>query len=230
MRFLPLLFCAFQLLAQTTDTLTFGSSVPLPKGGTGSFQILYTPGTAGDSAGIQFTLSYPVSQVTSISVVADSSSTTAAKSITCAPGAGAIACVLTGINLNLFPAGPIAKVTVTATASATGSLAMSLGNTLAASLAGAAVVLTPPATWNWPILSSCDVNGSGTTDISDLNLVTGAATSAALAKALGQPVTCSASYDLNKDGVCDIRDAVIVAIAAAGGACNASMSLSVDGQ
>ena len=95
----------------STTTLSL-SSGSVTKGNSVSLNLsLAVSGSA--PAGMQWTLSYPTTDVTSVTVAAGSALTSAAKTLTCASQTGSVSCVASGMNANPVSSGVVAVVTVT---------------------------------------------------------------------------------------------------------------------
>jgi hypothetical protein len=107
-----------------------------------------------EPAGVQWTITYTPSDVTAISAVAGASATAAGKTLTCAPSAGALACIVYGINGNTMSNGGVATISL-ALAPGVGSTAIGVinssasdaqGNALTVSASGATVSGGPAGT------------------------------------------------------------------------------------
>jgi trimeric autotransporter adhesin len=70
-------------------------------------------------AGLQWTLVYPSSQISSSGATAGPAATAAGKALSCASGPGLLTCVVIGLNTNAIGAGVIANVQMTLAADAT---------------------------------------------------------------------------------------------------------------
>src|SRR6185312_11748011 len=81
-------------------------------GGTVALNISLS-GSTVSPAGLQWTVLYPSSQVSSIAEFVGPAATAAGKTIYCSSGPGYINCLLSGLNDNLIAAGTIATVQVT---------------------------------------------------------------------------------------------------------------------
>ncbi len=70
-------------------------------------------------AGLQWTLVYPLSQISAIGATAGPAATAAGKTLSCASAPGFFTCLLTGLNTNAISAGAVANIQVTLAAKAT---------------------------------------------------------------------------------------------------------------
>ena len=153
--------CAFSFAAagQTSLVLSSGSATP---GGTASLPLSLANSGGTQPAGLQWTLNYPSSSISGITVTAGPASTTAAKTIYCAGSGGTYTCLAAGLNSNVIGDGVVANVQLTLTTSAT-SANITLSNALWASLPGVAMpVSTTGATLTVvplaPVLTSLTCN------------------------------------------------------------------------
>ena len=93
--------------------------------------------TSGNSpAGLQWSLTYPSSAVTGITVSAGAAATAAVKLVYCTNSAGSDLCLLTGINENIISNGVVAVVIVTLSPSASGTVSIGVTGALATSATG----------------------------------------------------------------------------------------------
>lgn len=113
------------------------------QGGTVSLNLGFTS-SGSQPAGLQWTLTYNASDITSISVAPGPAATAAGKTTTCAGTSGSYMCLATGINANTIGNGAVAVVTVTVSPGVT-STTIGLSNTLGATLAGTAYAVTGTA-------------------------------------------------------------------------------------
>ena len=100
------------------DSLTLSSG----NGTSGSVTLtlsLNSP-AGNEPAGLEWVLSYPSANVTSVTAAVGSPVTAAGKTLTCYqdPVAGSLTCVAAGMNSNIIPNGTVASVTFTMVASA----------------------------------------------------------------------------------------------------------------
>src|ERR1035438_4453456 len=129
--------CAFSFAAtgQTSLVLSSGAATP---GGTASLALSLANLGGTQLAALQWTLNYPSSSISGITVTAGPASTTAAKTIYCAGSGGTYTCLALGLNSNIIGDGVVANVQLSLTTSAT-SANITLSNASGASLAGAAI-------------------------------------------------------------------------------------------
>ena len=98
-------------------SLASGSAV---KGGSLSLNLSLSAAT-GAPSGLQWTLSYPATDITTISVVAGPALTAASKTLTCITGAGSVTCLAMGMNAATISSGVVAVVTATVSPNASSS-------------------------------------------------------------------------------------------------------------
>ncbi|HVX57257.1 MAG TPA: hypothetical protein VHA37_05990, partial [Candidatus Saccharimonadales bacterium] len=114
------------LLGQAgTLNISSGNTVP---GGTVTLSVSLT-GSTTSPAGLQWTIAYPASQVSSIAEFAGPAATAAGKSLYCSPGSGYINCLITGLNTSLIPPGIVATIQVTLAPTA-GTTTLAMGNSV----------------------------------------------------------------------------------------------------
>jgi uncharacterized protein (TIGR03437 family) len=114
---------------QTTLSLGSGSAT---RGGSVSLNLsLNTSGSA--PAGVQWTVSYPASDVASVSATAGAALTAAGKSLSCNASGGTIICLTSGMNSSVINSGVVAVLglTLTSTGSAS-SISLPLSNVIGA--------------------------------------------------------------------------------------------------
>lgn len=110
-------------------TLASGST---SKGGSVSLNLSFNAASSS-TASLQWTLSYPTSAVTSLSVVAGSALTASGKSLGCNSGQGTLICIVAGMNSTAIGSGVVAVVTATTSASSSATLdSLSLTNAFGA--------------------------------------------------------------------------------------------------
>jgi hypothetical protein len=175
----PIVLLLLTLLAGSsasaqTLSLASGSAV---KGGSISLNLSLNAG-ASTPAGLQWTLSYPSSEITSFSMAAGPVLAAAGKSLSCAPGAGTIRCLVTGMNSTAIASGVVAVATATVSSGATASVeSIPMTNTMAAfpdgtnlSIAGSGgtISLGQSGTGPTPTAAYSFNEGTGTT-ITDLS-------------------------------------------------------------
>jgi hypothetical protein len=138
--FLPVRAIAFLFLAHLcygqSDTLALSSGTA-GTNGIASLNLVLTSPAGSEPASIQFTLTYPATNVTSISVSPGPTATSAGKNVMCALASGAYTCVLYGLNATIISNGIVAVVNLTVTAGAT----IGISNPVAALPSGDSVVL-----------------------------------------------------------------------------------------
>src|SRR6266404_2810755 len=84
---------------QATVSLSSGSGVP---GGTVSLDVSLATSGSTQPGSLQWTMSYPASDVTSVNVTAGTSSIAANKSVSCSSKAGSTICVVWGVNAQVI--------------------------------------------------------------------------------------------------------------------------------
>jgi phage baseplate assembly protein gpV len=136
----PVCAIAFLFLAQLcyaqTDSLALSSGTA-GANGIASLNLVLTSPAGGAPAAVQFTLTYPAANVTSISVSPGPTATSAGKTVMCALASGAYTCLVYGLNATTIPNGIVAVVNLTVTASVT----IGVSNPVAASPGGDAIVI-----------------------------------------------------------------------------------------
>ena len=127
------------LLAQTSLSLPSASANP---GAVVSLGLtLTTAGTA--PAGLQWTLSYPATQISSVSVTSGPTATAAGKTVTCASSPGSTTCILIGMNATTMSTGVAAFVNLTMAPTAT-TTSVAIANPLAVDPSGTAISVPIP--------------------------------------------------------------------------------------
>jgi uncharacterized protein (TIGR03437 family) len=142
-----------------SNVLSLGSASGTP-GGTVVVPLSLTA-SGGQPAGLQWTLNYAASNISSVVVAAGSSAVSAGKTVQCRTTTGSTICVLSGLNSNLIANGPVASVTVQVVAApTTTSIPISVTGAMSASAAGTNIpttasggTITVPVT-SAPVLSS----------------------------------------------------------------------------
>lgn len=125
------------LLAQTSISLSSATASP---GATLSLGLsIATSGTA--PTGLQWTLTYPATQVSSFSVTSGPSATAAGKTVTCAYASGSSTCLVTGLNTNTMTSGVAAYVNVTLAPTAS-TTSVAISNPVAASSSGTGISIS----------------------------------------------------------------------------------------
>ncbi len=105
---LPVLLSGSSVFAQSPAlSLASGSAI---KGGSLSLNLSLTSGTSAP-AGLEWTLSYPVNDIISLSVSSGPALAAAGKTLNCNASAGAVMCLASGLNANTIASGVVAVVT-----------------------------------------------------------------------------------------------------------------------
>ncbi len=131
------------LWSQSSLQLSAGNGVPA---GSVSLNLSLNSPAGQEPASIEWSLNYPPSNVTGLSITAGSSAISAGKSLTCAAGTNSYICIADGINSNIIANGTLATVNVSlAPGAAAGTAAIGLANALGASVAAASVPVTTTA-------------------------------------------------------------------------------------
>src|SRR5579871_1951858 len=94
-------------------------------------------GAAGP-ASLEWTLTYPASSVSALSITPGAALTTAGKSLLCFSGAGTYQCLASGVNTAAISDGVVATVSITPAISL-GNISIGVGNPVAASSMGGSV-------------------------------------------------------------------------------------------
>ena len=118
---LLLLFGSLAFGQTNTLSLSSGSAA---QGGSVSLNLSLNASSA--PSGLQWTLSYPQTNITSVTISAGAALTAAGKSLLCSSGAGSVTCLGSGMNANAVSNGVVAVVTATL-ASVVGSPTLTLG-------------------------------------------------------------------------------------------------------
>ena len=127
-------------LSGQTNSLTLSSGVAALNGSV-SLNLTLTSGAAGPPAAIQWTFTYPPSNVTAVAVVPGTALTSSAKQLTCVPRTGIIACMISGPNASAISNGTVAVVNLTM-ASGLNTTSIGVGGPLAASPAATGMQIT----------------------------------------------------------------------------------------
>ncbi|HUI56980.1 MAG TPA: putative Ig domain-containing protein [Bryobacteraceae bacterium] len=133
-----LLFASQPSFGQT-DTLSLSSGVAAADG-TVSLSLTLASSTGAEAA-LQWTLTYPAGNVTSISAAPGAAALAAGKAVTCAIGSGSYRCIASGMNANVIPNGVVAIVNLTIAGGVT-STAIGVTGTLGASAQGTALAVS----------------------------------------------------------------------------------------
>jgi hypothetical protein len=112
------------------SSLALASAIA-PLSGTVSMDLSITAPSGIEPAGVQWTFSYPASDLVFVNVIAGSSLTSAGKSIYCNGRVGTITCLAVGLNSNPINNGVVAVATFSlASGTASSLLPISLGGTI----------------------------------------------------------------------------------------------------
>lgn len=101
-------------------SLASGSVV---KGGSIALNLSLSVSSGSEPAGLQWALSYPLSDITSLNIVAGPALATGNKTLTCVSSAGLLNCLATGMNASGIGSGVVAVVTAAIAAGASSSSA-----------------------------------------------------------------------------------------------------------
>jgi hypothetical protein len=128
-------------------------------------------------------------------------------------------CVLAGMNKTPLANGTIASFNALLSSTATGTEVLTLAGLVAVDPSGSALPITSP---NLALLipNQCDLNADGTVDNLDFAQIATAIAVQEAARFYGQtPPSIPPGFDLNKDGVLNLKDLKILLDNALGGAC-----------
>lgn len=200
------------VLAPLLASAAFGQSL-LPTGpasysGTAALSINdMWSGTAAPSA-IQF--SWAASGGASVTgITLGSAATSATKILQCSGTFPQLSgtCLVWGLNSNTMANGAIAVTAISPTSNA--SITITTSAISAADVNGTAIASTG-GTLTIPFVNKCDLDGSGTVDVSDVTIA-------------GQHILATPQItpcDFDKTGKCDLFDLLVILKAALGGACS----------
>src|SRR5215467_8423039 len=139
--FLFALLSAVGCLLAQSSSMSIGSGSAV-RGGSVPLTISLASGSAAP-AGVQWTLSYPTSDISSVTASAGAALTAAGKTLSCNPQAGTITCQASGMNGNVIGAGAVAVLNVTLSTTGTGtSLSLPLSGVMGALPDGNAATMT----------------------------------------------------------------------------------------
>src|SRR5688572_19555108 len=143
-RWSTLAILAIPILLMLSTNISFGQNLALSSGtagsnGTISLNLNLTSAAGNEPAGVQWTLTYPLSNVVFIS--ASPGATGAGKTLSCSSSSGAYTCLASGMNAAIIPNGTIAVVNLTM-AAGTSTTSIGISNSLGASPSGNAMSLT----------------------------------------------------------------------------------------
>ncbi len=110
--------CAPAVAQVSSLSLSSGTGSP----GTTTGLALSFGGGGTAPAALQWTFSYPPSQISAVSATAGPAATAAGKTLSCSSAQGSLTCLLAGLNTSAIAAGIVANVQVTLTANATTTL------------------------------------------------------------------------------------------------------------
>src|SRR5215471_9976190 len=99
-----------------TSSLTLSSGTT--SGGSITLSLSLTSPAGSEPSAIQWSLTYPAANITSITASVGSAAAAAGKTVLCSPVAGLYTCVVYGTNSDKIANGTVANVTVTMTAGA----------------------------------------------------------------------------------------------------------------
>lgn len=131
-----LLLPSWTLFAQSSLTLSSGFAAAAAAPGAVSLNLSLASPSGTNVAAVQWNLTYPTS-LSNVSLDAGSALTTAGKTLTCAPTAGGLICIASGLNANGIGNGVVA--TLSATASGSTSINVGLSGALGATPDGGGV-------------------------------------------------------------------------------------------
>ncbi len=189
------LFLTLTLTALAQTTITLSGPVSVRPGQ--SVEIVTTLSTTALPAGLQWSMSVPA-PLSVTSAMTGTSSVAAEKTLY--QSDDGITHILVGMNINSIAPGPVAKHTISVPASASkGSYSIQLSGLVAGDANGDEIVLTTGTNYSLLVLAKTDLNGDGTTNVSDLGIM--------LNQVFGL-VACT--DDMNGDNKCNIRDILII--------------------
>ena len=122
------------------QSLSFASGAGVP-GSVVSLNLSLTTGST-TPAGLQWTLSYPPSVISSVITTAGPALTAAGKTLSCGGSAGSVTCLATGMNTNPIGSGAVAVVTASLAAGTSGTAAIAMSNTMGAGADGTVLSLS----------------------------------------------------------------------------------------
>jgi uncharacterized protein (TIGR03437 family) len=120
---------------QVTVSVSSGSSAP---GGAVTLNVsVASVGAASTS--LEWTMNYPSSSITNVSVATGSAATAMGKSVTCGNSMGATTCIVFGVNQTTIADGVLAAATFNISAGATSSVPVQITNVIASTAAGQSI-------------------------------------------------------------------------------------------
>ena len=211
-----LLLCVLAISVFAQATNTFQLTAPAPTRPSSTFILNVNLTGSGLPAAFQFNVNAPA-DITAITVADGTSTTAASKQVQCSPyTAGSMTCIVYGLNQTTIATGQVAIITATLSGTPTQtSEIFSLTNSVEADMSGVLIASTiSPVSVTGSILSNCDLNGDGVTNVADVNLM--------ISWVLGTATPPSGiSCDVNNDTKCNVDDAQIIVNASQGLACTA---------
>ena len=135
---LAAVFVQYPAMAQqSTLSLSSGSSVP---GGSATLSLSLAISGGEQPASVQWTMTYPPSDISGVTVAAGAGDSGASKTVSCSSSSGSTICVTYGMNANVIGAGVLATATFTISAGALDpSAAIQLTGVVVSSPAGISV-------------------------------------------------------------------------------------------
>lgn len=124
-----------------TDTLSL-SSGSAGTDGRASLNVSLTSPAGNEPSAVQWALTYPLSNVISISVAEGSAATAAGKVLSCVAGPESYTCLVSGANTTIMSNGPVAIVNLTM-APGVSNTPISLSESLGSSGAGNVIAIAP---------------------------------------------------------------------------------------
>jgi hypothetical protein len=139
--FLPIVLVFSSPARCQIAALTLGAGSDIP-GATVAIGITLSTNTLAPLAGLQWTVSYPPTQVSGITVIDGAAATAAGKTVSCSGGPGVYRCIVAGANQNLISTGVVALLSIQiAPAAAPGSFPLELSGLLGTSELGTPVAV-----------------------------------------------------------------------------------------
>jgi hypothetical protein len=124
-----------------TDSLSLTSG-SAGSDGQASLNLNLTSPAGNEPTAIQWTVTYPLSNVVSLSVAEGPAASAAGKTLNCVAGAESYTCMLSGSNMTIMSNGPVAVVSLTM-ASGASTTPIGLIESLGSSGAGNVIVVAP---------------------------------------------------------------------------------------
>lgn len=189
------LLLAASAVAQTA-TMTLSGPSTAKAGQTISLSLSASGTTNTGAAGFQWAIALPANYTATVS--AGAAATTAVKTPSCTTDGSF--CILVGQNATIIPNGVIASISLKVPASAPASpQAFPLSSLVGVDAGGINVATTSGAAYSLTITDKRDLNGNGTVDATDVQLMVNEVIAARTS-----PGACV--DDLNGDGRCDLLD------------------------